>query len=188
MKKVTSMLLLALAICGCAQRGPTSSLPLEQNQSVYIAIPKDVPAFDDSPPSPTGTIRDNERFPGTGSYLASMMKEAFRSYASQIIVADAYEPLRTAVASAKDRQARYVFVPEFDIHMRRRIMWQPRKYTFSVVVVFVDTMRESEKHRIIINIAHESEPSYHTEEEMEKLKGPIDELARTVFTGAQSSN
>ena len=177
MKKLTYLLFLIFAVCGCVRQSATGPHPafgtLEHSQIVYIAVPKDVPAFDDSGPSPTGYILDDKRFPGTGARTASMMKDAFAPYASKVIVGTGYETLETVLANAKAQNARYIFVSEFDILMRRRIMWQPRLYLFRLDVKIFDALREGTPYKTGISISEKNEPSYRTEQEIETLKGPI---------------
>lgn len=189
MKKSAYILLLFFSICSCVrqQAAPSAGQPsfdtLEHGQIVYIAVPKDVPAFDDSPPYPDGRIRDDERFPGTALHTVSLMKDAFAPYVSQVIVGEGYETREQAIASAKALNARYVFVLEFDIFMRRRIMWQPRRYMFQLSVVYLDPSQEGLPYRTNIQIYSESELSYHTEQEIDTLTGPITDLAKSVFGG-----
>lgn len=130
-------------LCGCASHKQPDSSPqplLERGQILYIAVPKDVPDFDDGP---GGGIIDDKRYPETGSQLASMLKGTLAPYASDVFVAANYESDAAAIESGKSKNARYVVIPFFNIRMKRRIMWEPRVYEFSLIIRTFDLKTES---------------------------------------------
>ena len=191
MKKLAYILLLVFSLCGCARKpevappaGPPSFGTLEHGQIIYVAVPKDVPAFDDIGMNTQGRVIDNQRFPGTGARTASLMKDAFTPYASRVIVGTNYETPEQALASAKAHNARYVFVSDFDILMRRRYSsLESRHYKFTLAVKFFDALREGEPYSTNVNVYSDTMPAYRTEKEIDTLTGPIADLAKFVFEG-----
>ena len=112
------------------------------------------------------------------------MKDALAPYASKVIVGTNYETPEQALTSAKTHNARYVFVSDFDILMRRRYSsLESRRYKFTLAVKFFDTSREGRPHGTNVNVYSDTMPAYRTEKEIDTLTEPITDFAKFVFEG-----
>ena len=143
-QKVVMLLLALVALTGCAAQVPPAKQlpPLEKNQSTYIAMPKDVPDFDDSP---GGGIVDAKRYPGTGAEIVVLLKETLAPYAGTILTGSRYETDEEAIESGKKAGARYVLIPFFNIQMQRRMLWEARVYRFSLILRTFDLQSASKE-------------------------------------------
>lgn len=180
-----------LLLHGCASHKQPDSSPqplLEREQILYIAVPKDVPDFDDGP---GGGIIDNKRYPGTGAHMASMLKSALAPYASDVFVAANYETDAEAIESGKSKNARYVVIPFFNIRMKRRIMWEPRVYEFSLIIRTFDLTTDSKNPIRSVGLkiyTKNSMPPAQTKQEVEKLFHDIlPDYTRIVYDGKNNT-
>ena len=183
-QKVAMLLLALVALTGCAAQVPPAKQlpPLEKNQSTYIAVPKDVPDFDDSP---GGGIVDAKRYPGTGEEIVVLLRETIAPYAGTISTGSRYETDEEAIESGKKAGARYVLIPFFNIQMKRRMLWEPRVYRFSLILRTFDLQSDSKEpaRSIGMGICQENTmPPAQTPKEIDALfKSILPSYAKTVY-------
>lgn len=183
-QKVAMLLLALVALTGCAAQVPPAKQlpPLEKNQSTYIAVPKDVPDFDDSP---GGGIVDAKRYPGTGEEIVVLLRETIAPYAGTISTGSRYETDEEAIESGKKTGVRYVLIPFFNIQMKRRMLWEPRVYRFSLILRTFDLQSDSKEPARSIGMGIYQEntmPPAQTPKEIDALfKSILPSYAKTVY-------
>jgi hypothetical protein len=144
MKKKLFLALVALScLTGCTTRytltdsSPPLAAKLERGQSVYIAVPHD------------GSYGDRI-YTGSGLTTASALQAAVAPFASAVVVASGYEDQIAAIASAKAKKARYVFVPDITNWVHRKAAWSGRASGVSVTMAVFDLTRPENEMRVIL--------------------------------------
>lgn len=130
MKKL-ALICSLLFIVGCTTRysgndmAPPAANSLERSMIIYVVTPED------------GSY-GNKVYPGSGTKIATILRNALTPYAKKVIIGPIQDE-DEYLASAKEKGARYIFVPEITNWVHRMAAWSGRSSGVTLNVKIIDT-------------------------------------------------